>query len=541
MNINKKVLTDLEIYNKILPKIDFTFTSYGTEKLKSMFENYYFDNHNLNKIQSIIKNIINGSKSRKYKIKKLRGLNKLESSLDWLFNEKYDDLYFKYEFLNIRELLSTFNFLKTYSPAFIFIVYGIIYLVLRYMGIPIDIKSYLTNIYRSYQMMIMSLLFIFLNNIKMISFLSNLLATLYVFYQCYSSYNSLESSINHYNRCQDFRNNFLNLKKFIVKAKQIIKKDRNVIKIYPPNEQLQIIDSINFLDQKLSYSNISSFGNILLIKRDCDELKPYFEIITDYIGLVDVYINTARLVRSGYIFPQYDFESQIPYVNAKGLWTLHINNKHEQVLNDCKLGDDIPNTMILTGPNTAGKSTYIRNIMLTVLFSQTLGISPCQSLTFTPFANLFTYLDIPNISRNRESLFEAEVHRCLDFCKTLEKIPPNIFSFTIMDELFTGTNPEEGIASSYAVCEYLGMFDNSIMIVTTHFNKLTELPKIYRRKFINKKFFVLKNADGSFYRPYMIADGVSDQNIAIELLRNKGYNSVIIERAIKLLINETTT
>ena len=171
--------------------------------------------------------------------------------------------------------------------------------------------------------------------------------------------------------------------------------------------------------------------------------------------------------------------------------------------------------------------------------SQTLGISACESIKFTPFHNLFTYLDIPNISRDKESLFEAEVHRCLEFCETMERIPPTKFSFTIMDELFTGTNPSEGIASSYAVCEYLGQFDNSIMIVTTHFNKLTELSNVYPIKFTNKKFYVQKLEDGTFQRPYKISNGVSDQNIAIELLRNKGYNSAIIDRAIKILNNES--
>ena len=114
------------------------------------------------------------------------------------------------------------------------------------------------------------------------SFLSNLLATFYIFYQGYMTYNSVETAVSHYNKCADFRNNFFNLKKFIVKVKDIVKKDKNIIRLYQQFDQQKIIDSINFLDDKLSYNNISSFGNILLIKSKCDDLVPYFETIVQY-------------------------------------------------------------------------------------------------------------------------------------------------------------------------------------------------------------------------------------------------------------------
>lgn len=384
-------------------------------------------------------------------------------------------------------------------------------------------------------MMITGLLYILMSNPNMISLLSNIFATLYVFYQLYASYSQIESSVGHYKKCEGFKENFKHLRDFVQLTKRILRRDKNIIMIYTPHQRMNLENSLSHLDNQLHQSKINSLGYILLQKKNCLELKAHFEVITDYIGLVDAYVNISRLVsKGGFVFPKYDINSDLPYINCDKLWSLYIDNRIEQVTNDCKMGLDIPNTMILTGPNTSGKSTYIRNIMLTLLLSQTIGVAPCSSIEFTPFTNLFTYLDIPNIARNRESLFEAEVHRCLEFCKILENIPPHQFSFTIMDELFTGTNPAEGIAGSYAVSEYLGQFDNSIMIITTHFNKLTQLDNVYPTKFMNKKFFVHTLADGSFLRPYKISDGVSDQNIAIELLRNKGYNSVIIDRAIKI-------
>ena len=77
MNINDKVLTDLEIYNKIIPKIDFTITSFGTDKLKSIIKRYSF-NENLLRQRNVIKGIISGPRSMRFKINRLKNIKKLE-------------------------------------------------------------------------------------------------------------------------------------------------------------------------------------------------------------------------------------------------------------------------------------------------------------------------------------------------------------------------------------------------------------------------------------------------------------------------------
>ena len=131
----------------------------------------------------------------------------------------------------------------------------------------------------------------------------------------------------------------------------------------------------------------------------------------------------------------------------------------------------------------------------------------------------------------KESLFEAEIKRCIEFCTSIESLKDNQFTFTIMDELFTGTNPEEGIAGSYSVCKYLGDYNNSLLIITTHFKQLTDLEKESPTKFKNKMFTVDIN-NGMIHRSYKLHDGISNQNIAIELLKYKGYNNKIIQMAL---------
>ena len=157
-------------------------------------------------------------------------------------------------------------------------------------------------------------------------------------------------------------------------------------------------------------------------------------------------------------------------------------------------------------PNTSGKSTYLRSVVLSVYLAQSLGVSCCEKIIFTPFAQLTSYINIPNIIRNKESLFEAELRRCIEHCQMIEQIHPHKYILSVVDELFTGTNYQEGIAASYAVCEYLSQFKNNLQIITTHFDELTKLENEDPTQFFNKKF-TIDNYNGQLVRSFKIQNG----------------------------------
>ena len=64
--------------------------------------------------------------------------------------------------------------------------------------------------------------------------------------------------------------------------------------------------------------------------------------------------------------------------------------------------------------------TYIKSIIECIILGQTIGIVPAAELSITPFANITTYLNIPDC-QGKESLFQAEMNRCLNQLKTLEE------------------------------------------------------------------------------------------------------------------------
>lgn len=516
-------LDDMEIYTKILPYIDRTITSYGKKSLKNKLTNLVYDTNQLLLNQYNLTNIIYNSYNRELIRINLYRIKKIEDDIEWFNNEsnELDYFMFKKNYFNISGLLSATNFMKIYSPSIIIIVYLIIYTVLRYNNININLGTYFKSVYDGYRTTISILLFLFVKDIKLISFLTNILASTYVLYQSYNVYNSAESSINHYNRCKQFRGRFKNICRFIKISEQIYKRD-----IFCINHKLEIKNSLIFMRNIINYNTIDSLGTILLYKKNNKYISYHITKLAEYIGNLDAMISTAYLViYNNYSIPKI-INNDKPFIRAYNIWNPNVK---DSVNNNCEIGDKEPNNILLTGANTAGKSTYIRTVMLSVMLAQTIGITNGE-LYFTPFYKLFTYINIPNIMRERESLFEAEIKRCNEYCNELENLDKNNFIFTVMDEIFTGTNPKEGIAGSYGVCDYIGRFTNSLNIITTHFHDICDLEVEHPDRFKNMKFTVIID-NSNIIRDYKIKKGISTQNIALELLKNKNYNMEISKKA----------
>ncbi len=160
--------------------------------------------------------------------------------------------------------------------------------------------------------------------------------------------------------------------------------------------------------------------------------------------------------------------------------------------------------------------------MLSLILAQTLGIAPAQRLILTPFAILNCYLNITDDLGAGVSLFKAELLRAKDLLEHLRALLKNSFAFTLMDEIFSGTSPEEGAHAAVQFARNLSGFANSISILATHYPQLTMLATELPHSFDNYKVSIFRNNDGSWNRPFKIEKGVSDINIAMELLKDEG-------------------
>tara|TARA_Y100001970_G_C14201935_1_gene841624 strand:- start:1024 stop:2163 length:1140 start_codon:yes stop_codon:yes gene_type:complete len=267
-----------------------------------------------------------------------------------------------------------------------------------------------------------------------------------------------------------------------------------------------------------------------------------------FIAKLDAYCSIAQLYKKHtytkckICFPYY-IKYTKPIVKYDELWNpiLHPN---KAIVNTLYITDNI----IITGPNMGGKSTFLRAMMISILFSQTLTISFCKSSSFTPFYYIQTYLNIPDC-KGKESLFEAEMNRAQHYISILDSYinkgkqnqnqnQNQHFSFIIMDEIFSSTNPKEGLAGAYAIANKLYDYKNNISIITTHYTELALLEKY--KKYKNYKIPIQRDINNNIIYPYKLYRGISQQYIAIELLQKKGFDNKIISVAKEICHKQET-
>ncbi len=260
-------------------------------------------------------------------------------------------------------------------------------------------------------------------------------------------------------------------------------------------------------------------------------------IIDTFSSIVELINDAKKYSNNQYIFTEFIQNASTPYIQLADMWNPFLDAKQaitNTINMDSKKGT---RTIILTGPNAGGKSTFLTGVTTTLLLSQTFGIAPCKKATITPFNKINTYINVADDIADGKSLFMAEVDRANQHIQILKNLPASKFSFSIMDELFSGTNPKEGEAAAYSIMEYMGKYQNSLNIIATHFPKVMLLEKnAPDLGFKNFKVYIIRNkSKKDFQYTYKIIPGKSNQAIAIDILERSGYDISMLERARDIL------
>jgi MutS domain V len=188
---------------------------------------------------------------------------------------------------------------------------------------------------------------------------------------------------------------------------------------------------------------------------------------------------------------------------------------------------DLKKHLILTGPNAAGKSTYVRGILANLLFAQTFGVALAQRAILTPIRRIVSMMRVQD-TIGSQSLFEAECRRAMDLIRTAqeEREGPIVF---FLDEPMQATPPIEGSATAMALLRYLSRFPHVRLIATTHYHGLAEL---------DKSGFQNVSMDAAETDPirftYKLKPGPCFQSIALEMLKKDAFPEELLEDAIKI-------
>lgn len=528
------IVFDLNLYNDILPKLDNCITTYGSTNLRNMMTDIIYDYDELIERQKILLSLKTLKDTKKYKkIKELlHAIKDHRKNIDsWFDDYSYYNMISSYDSLNSSMYLDMMNKAQYISVFLIFTIYILIYVYLRYTGVFVSFYDYLQSIYLGYVKTVQYIVsYVVPHEITLIS-IAHATAVVYVIYQLISYYTTFWAGIEHYNNCELFKKKFNKIREILCLSEKII--DMSEVFKIPEN----VKDLIAELKLRFDYDN-QKLGDYILIQHERDLYKDKFFEILDHIGKLDAYICIAELISdksNGYSVPIF-IKADKPMVHIENVWNPAISYD-DNILNDFSPLEN--HLMLITGPNKAGKSTYMKSAFLALYLSQTVGISCSSQTIMTPFKYFFTYLNVPD-TVGRESLFEAELNRMYDYYNTITSLykTKNCFAFSIIDELFTGTNPQEGLATSFAICKYLSTNNNSINVVSTHFTDICNKIVAHKQaQTVNEpevslvKFTAYKDDNDRYKFLYKAEEGISNQHIAIDLLKERGYCKEILDQA----------
>lgn len=196
--------------------------------------------------------------------------------------------------------------------------------------------------------------------------------------------------------------------------------------------------------------------------------------------------------------------------------------------NDCQL-DDKERIWLITGPNMAGKSTYLRQNALISILAQTGSFVPAEYAEIGLVDKIFSRVGSADNLYQDQSTFMVEM---LETAQILKEATPR--SFVIMDEVGRGTTPEDGIAVSYACLHHLYHVNQCRTLFATHFHALADMTNDFEQLgcYCND---VLEEPDGKFSYVHRLRRGVNRESHALKVARVAGLPEQAIATAATVL------
>ena len=200
------------------------------------------------------------------------------------------------------------------------------------------------------------------------------------------------------------------------------------------------------------------------------------------------------------------------------------------VPNDVELDGTANRLLIITGPNMAGKSTYIRQVALLVLMAQTGSWLPARSAEIGIADRIFTRVGASDDLSRGQSTFMVEMNETANICNNA-----TARSLVILDEIGRGTSTFDGLSIAWSVAEYLHDQVKCRTLFATHYHELTEL-EITRGGVKNYNVAVREWNDQIIFLRKIIKGG-ADKSYGIQVARLAGLPALVVSRAKEILSN----
>lgn len=206
---------------------------------------------------------------------------------------------------------------------------------------------------------------------------------------------------------------------------------------------------------------------------------------------------------------------------------VEVVSKSEYVPNDCLLSNGI-NTLLITGPNMSGKSTYMRQMAIIVIMAQMGSFVPCESATLPIIDKIFTRIGASDDLVSGESTFMVEMKEARNaICNATKN------SLILFDELGRGTATYDGMSLAQAILEYIGDYIGAFTLFSTHYHELTRLDKKYKN-IKNVHVSAVENGNEITFL-HKVKNGAVDKSYGIHVARLAKMPEELLNKAEEIL------
>lgn len=268
-----------------------------------------------------------------------------------------------------------------------------------------------------------------------------------------------------------------------------------------------------------------------------DILKPQISSIQNTaheIAILDVLVSLAQAGDEyNYIRPKLLDDGTIHIKDGRHPLVERILNRDLFVPNDTHLDNAQNEIMIITGPNMAGKSTYMRQSALLTLMTQVGSFIPAREASISPVDKIFTRIGASDDLVSGQSTFMVEMNEVSHILKYATNK-----SLVILDEIGRGTSTYDGMSIARAVIEHIRDHIGAKTLFATHYHELTDLEDDVHVK--NYCIAVKeKGSDVTFLR--RIIRGSADKSYGIHVAKLAGLPQEVVKRAETILIDLENT
>ena len=246
------------------------------------------------------------------------------------------------------------------------------------------------------------------------------------------------------------------------------------------------------------------------------------------VAMLDVLVGLASLaVQRNWVRPTITQDNLLKIVNGRHP-VLSEALKEKFVPNDVLMGETDDRLLIITGPNMAGKSTYIRQVALLTLLAQMGSFIPAESASVGLVDRIFTRVGAADELTAGLSTFMVEM---IETANILNNATSR--SLVILDEVGRGTSTYDGLALAWAISEFIATRLKCRTLFATHYHELTELAEMLKGV-KNLNVAVREWAEEVVFL-HKIVDGGTDRSYGTHVARLAGVPHEVIDRAKSIL------